>query len=90
MEDMPTTTSTPTEVEVTKVEIKKPEVTQEVVDKFCKMAKMLGLSDETIMKVKEELSSKMTSSEKEEESPMEESKKEEETPKKNLLSELLK
>lgn len=91
MENTETTTSTPTEVEVTKVEIKKPEVTQEVVDKFCKMGKMLGLSPETIAKVEEELKAKMgTEEESSEEDAKEVSEEPMEAPKKNLLAELLK
>lgn len=49
----------PTAVSVTKVEVKTPTVTQEVIDKFCKAGKMLGLTPETIALVEKELAAKL-------------------------------
>jgi hypothetical protein len=56
MTPAPTPTAT---VAVTKVEVKAPTLTQEVIDKFCKAGKMIGLSPETISAIEKELADKL-------------------------------
>lgn len=87
--EAPTPTSTPaTEVAVTKVEVKPATITQEVIDKYAKVGKSLGLSEETISMITKELEEMMNGTEKKEEAT--EPSPAEPAPKKGLLAELLK
>lgn len=95
METPETTEAPETEVSVTKVEVKSPTVNEEVIAKFCKAAKMLGVSPETILLLEKELKAKMEEGSEspvvESKEPTKEDKTEGEMPtKKNLLTELFK
>lgn len=46
-------------VEVTKVAVEAPKLTEEFILKFCKAGKMLGLTPETVKKIAEELKLKL-------------------------------